>query len=312
MTVPAGVFRKGQAGFVTPGSPEHSAAITPSKVAAILGISRWESPYRLWHRMKGLAEPEPAKDMFQIGHDLEPFAANRWRHKNPGWRISPGEVQFIHPPEKFGFPVICTLDRRASRGSMRRAVEFKCARTLADVEQWGDDLTGDAPEDYTSQVLAQMIFTGWTEHPGHLLAVGPYYNDRVYVVDYDPDVATWILEQCRVFYESLAGDTPPELDDSVATYQCVRELHPDIDGTTVEIDPELAMAVHNANANAKAADTELRGLKTQLLDAMGNAQHAVLGDLKIADRRTHAKGGVALNLARTHPAVQAEQRKATA
>ncbi|MFV8317075.1 YqaJ viral recombinase family protein [Mycobacterium sp. 23] len=299
-----GVYRPGQPGYIEPGTPDWLQAITPSKVAAILGVSRWESPYRLWHRMKGLVDPEPPKDIFDIGHDFEPAAANRWRRHNPGWRLSPGEVQFVDYPA--GYPTVCTLDRRAVRGRGRRVVEFKTARHL---EEWGDDFTGECPEDYAAQCMAQMMFTGWLTNPAHLLVLGPYFNDHIYTIDYDPEVAEWIWSKCGEFHESLAGDEPPDLDDSVATYECVRQLHPDIDGSTAEIDPDLAMAVHNANDDHKASEARLRGLKTRLLDQMGNAQHAVSGQLKVATRSTHARGGVALNLARKHPAIQAQEMR---
>ncbi|ACC42337.1 hypothetical protein MMAR_3929 [Mycobacterium marinum M] len=305
-----GVYRPGQPGFIAPGTPEWLAAITPSKVAAILGVSRFESPYRLWHRMKGLVDPEPPKDIFDVGHDFEPAAANRWKRHNPGWRLSSGEVQFVSSDPATGFPAICTLDRRATRGRAHRVVEFKTARHL---EEWGDDFTGECPEDYAAQCIAQMMFTGWWVNPAHLLVLGPYFNDHIYEIDWDQDVTAWMLEKCRTFYASLSSDTPPELDDSVATYECIRELHPEIDGTTVQVDPDLGMAVHNANEDQKASEAKLRGLKSQLLDQMGNAQYAVIGELKIADRRPHARGGVSLNLSRKHPAVQhAELRSKTA
>lgn len=305
-----GVHQPGYPGYMKPGSPEHSVMISPSKVASILGISRWESAYTLWHRMKALIPPEPPKDAFDVGHDLEPYAANRWRRKNPGWRLSVGEVQWVLDPHQFGFPVIATVDRRATRGRAQRVVELKRALTMSDLEQWGDDLTGDLPEDYAAQVTAQMLFSGLEQRPGHVVAIGPYYQDRVYDVDYDPDVADWIESECREFWNSLRRDEPPALDKSLSTYNTVRALHPDIDGTTVQVDADLAIAVHNAAANAKDADKELRGLKTQLLDAMGNAQHAEFNGLKVADRRPHAKGGVSLNLARTHPAQQTQKGSA--
>lgn len=304
MTLTAGVFRKGQLGYVAPGTNEWLQCITPSKVAAILGVSRWESPYSLWHRMKQLVPPEEPKDIFQIGHDYEPAAANRYRSLNEGWKLSAGEVQFVLPESAFGFPAVCTLDRRGSRGRSRRVVEFKTARHM---EDWGDDFTDQCPEDYAAQVLAQMLFTGWTDHPGHLLVLGPYFNEHIYEIPFDLGVTAWIVQACSEFYASLSQDTPPSLDDSVPTYQCVRELHPDIDWHTVDVDADLGVAVHNANDELKAAETRLRGLKTRLLDQMGNAQYAVMGDLKVATRSPHGRGGVALNLARKHPAIQANE-----
>jgi hypothetical protein len=83
----------------------------------------------------------------------------------------------------------------------------------------------------------------------------------------------------------------------VPTYETVKQLHPEIDGSTANVDLELAASVLAASDSAKAADTELRYRKTLLLDAMGFAASAMCGDVKIADRRPHGKGGVALALA---------------
>ncbi|MBU8834157.1 YqaJ viral recombinase family protein [Mycolicibacterium goodii] len=312
LVVVPGTFRKGQRGFIEPGTPEWLSFITPSKVAAVVGMSRWESAYRLWHRMKRIVAAEDPKDIFDIGHDWEPAAANRWKRKNEGWRLSPGEVQLIIPPNgtnSFGFPVIVTLDRRATKGRARRIVEFKTARRM---EDWGDEFTDDAPADYVAQCIAQMLFTGWTDYAAHLLVIGPYFNDHIYEIPYDHEIAKWIVQSCNDFYKSLHFTKAPALDDHVATYECVRELHPDIDGSTAEVDYDLGIAVHDANGELKAAQDRLRGLKTRLLDAMGNAQYAEARGLKIATRSPHAKGSVALNLARTHPASQTPKTKGDA
>jgi hypothetical protein len=259
----------------------------------------------LWHRLKGLIPPEPPRDEFDTGHDMELAMAAMWKRKNPGWRLSPGEIQTV-VDDRFGYPALATLDRRACRGRARRVVEFKTARRL---EEWGDFGTDQAPADYVAQVLAQMAFTGYTKYPAHMMVLGPFFEANTYVIDYDPAVVDVIHKRCKAFLDSLSSDVPPDLDDSVPTYEAVRQLHPDIDGTTVEVDADLGMAVHNANDEAKATDKLLRGLKTQLLAAMGNAETAVTGDLVVAKRGRHAKGGVALNLAHKHPAVQAAERR---
>lgn len=281
--------------MIEPGSDEWLSYCTPSKVPAILGLSRWESPYRLWHRLKRLIPTEPPSDAFDIGHDLEPYAANRWRRKNPGWLLSPAEVQFIVPLHHYEFPAAVTLDRRAVRGRSRRVVEFKAARTLTDLEQWGDDLSGDIPEDYAAQVTAQMLFTGWTKHAGHLLAIGPYFNERLYEVAYDRSVAAWVIEECTEFWASLAGDVPPPLDDSVATYECLRAQHPDIErGEVANVEPELALRYLVGHEHKQAAERGAQGAKNELLAAMKRAQYAKVGTLTVADRRNNGKGGVSL------------------
>lgn len=303
---------------IEPGSPEWLELITPSKVAAICGVSRWESPFRLWHRMKGNVPPEPPKDAFDVGHDMEPYAANRWRRKNPGWLLSPGEVQFSIDPSHFGFPAAVTLDRRAVRGSSRRVVEAKIARTITDLEQWGDDLTGDCPEDYALQVTAQRVFVtaaqrgrpvAW-ESLSHLIAIGPFYNDRLYEIECDPSVVAWMIGECVAFHRSLELDEAPDLDNKPQTYECLRQLHPDIDaGVDVSLDPELAAAFLAAKAGEKQAKADAQGVINRVAAAMGNAQYAKVGAVTVADRRNNGKGGVSLYKANgaTPDAIRQEQ-----
>lgn len=295
------VVARGQRGYIEPGSSDWAKVITPSKIPAILGLSRFESPYRLWHRVKGIVPPEEPKDAFDIGHDLEPYAANRWLRRNPGWRISAGEVQFHVPAGHYDFPAIGTIDRRASRGRWRRIVEVKAARNMTDLELFGDDLTGDCPEDYAAQVIAQRMFVAASQpsakwlSTSHLLAIGPYFNERIYDIEYDLSVASWIVDECTKFWRSLQRDSPPPLDDSTATYECVKALHPDIaGGEYVNIEPALAEDYLIAQAESKAADKHAQGVKNRLLAAMKTAQYAKVGDVTIADRRNNGKGGVSL------------------
>src|SRR5699024_9712697 len=164
-----------------PGSPEWQRIITPSKIPAILGKSRFESPYRLWHRMRGDLPGDPPNDRFTAGHALEHALAYIWKQENPGWVLSPGEVQVRGDRDRLGFDAVATVDRRASRGTFRRVVEFKTARSL---EDWGDQFTDDVPLDYYLQVQAQQIITGWTEHPAHLLVMGPFFQWHTYVIEH--------------------------------------------------------------------------------------------------------------------------------
>jgi hypothetical protein len=110
-------------------------------------------------------------------------------------------------------------------------------------------------------------------------------------------VAEVIVEQCRTFYDTLQSDQPPPLDDTVPCYEAVKALHPDIDGSTVDVEHFDAVVALAADIAHKDAERALRGAKTRLLDAMGNAATAMCNGIKVADRRPHAKGGVALALA---------------
>lgn len=281
--------------MIEPGSPEWLKAITPSKVPSILGISRWKSQYTLWHEMAGIIEPAPIsearQDDFDYGHACELAAREYWKFKNPGWRISQGEVQCSN--DDLPFANLATIDLRGSRGSLRRVVEVKTARDLG---EFGDDGSGEIPRDYAAQILAQMLITGWHE-TADLVCWAQYGKPRIYHVEWDAYLASVIAERCLQWERSLASGSRPALDNTISTYETVKALHPDIDGSTVELAPELARQVLDWSRELKATEKTVLGLKTQLLDAMGNAQTAVVGDIKVADRRPHGRGGVALALA---------------
>lgn len=280
---------------IKPGSDEWMRLITPSKVAAIMGASRWESMYRLWHRMKGITPPEPDKDDFRVGHAFEPALAELWRTYpvNDRWQLSPGEVQIVVDSDRFGFPAAATLDRRARRGKQRRVVEFKTCRGL---EEWGDEFTDEAPMDYALQVISQMLFTGFTKLPAHLMVLNKFgCGHHLYEIPFDQRIADAIIAECQLFWQSLSSDTPPPLDDSVATYECVREQHPEIDkDVEVEIPVEVAAEYHEALTAEEQAKTRARFAKTQVLDLMQRANYAFAGDERVARRQPAARDAVAL------------------
>lgn len=298
-----GVYRKGESGFIAPGSELHNALLSPSKIAAILSVSRWESAYRLFHRMKGITPQEPDRDDFRAGHALEGALDWFFREENPGWRLSRGEVQYVGDASRFGFPYVATLDRLSSRGRWQHGVEFKSCRGW---DEWGSE-DDECPWDYLVQVIAQMLLSGLTDRPAKLMVLNKIgCVHRTYTIEFNAAVADMIIAECQQFWASLQSDVPPPLDDSVATYECVREQHPDIDpGVEVEIPVELAIEYHEAWGADEAATKRLRFAKTQVLDTIGRANFAVAAGERVARRQSAARGAISLN--RIKPGTKAAQ-----
>ena len=240
--------------------------------------------------MKGLTEPEPPADRFDVGHAAEQMLAELWRIQNEGWQLSPGEVQLRND---FGFPTMATIDRRARRGRARKVVEFKTAR---DLSEWGDFGSDEAPADYVAQVQWEMHVTGYTKQPADLLVMGPFFEHFTYHIPYDPALCMDVEEACREFYDSLRSDTPPDLDDSVPTYDCVRALNPNLEDRVVEFDAAFAGELLSVEREFKALEARYRGLKSRALDAMGTAREAVVGTHKVARRQSNGKGSISLYL----------------
>jgi hypothetical protein len=94
------------------------------------------------------------------------------------------------------------------------------------------------------------------------------------------------------FWQHLQADKKPDWDGSDSTYQTVRELHPDIEDVSVEIDGAHQIAKLNDEFNA--AKENLTKAKSQLLDAMGKAKHAHIlvngKEIRIASRQARGEG----------------------
>jgi len=279
-----------------PGSPEWLKLITASKIPSILGISRFKSQYTLWHEMAGNLEPEQIgkaqQDDFDYGHAAELAAGEYWKLRNPGWRLSPGEVQYTDIALPFGNAA--TIDARASRGTHRRVVEKKTAR---DIYEYGDDGTGIVPIDYEAQIIFQQMVSGWLD-PADLVLWPQYGKPKIYHIEYKAHVAAAILSAVQKWNDSLANGVAPDLDDSISTYETVRRLNPKIDGTTVQLTPSLAAEFLQVDRDFEALEARRVGLKSKVLNEMGLAQHAeVIRHIDGAEvhehiaRRQPARGG---------------------
>ena len=262
-----------------PGSPEWLRLITASKVTAILGLSPWESPRSLWHRMHGDLPPETQNAAMSRGHYLEPAILAWWRDQhgvpavnNRMWQEQPsytlGDWAAATPD------AVAWLDPLDDDSAV--LVEAKSS-----AQEW-DEL----PAYYLTQVIWQMHLSG--VHRCYVPVIGPRLTFTEYVVDYDDHAedAAAIERIAREFYDSLAADEPPPLDDTVATYDAVRKVHPEIErGESVELDPEVAESLVVNQADYKALEPKVRLAKSTVLDLMGRAQYATCNGVRIARRQ---------------------------
>jgi hypothetical protein len=111
-------------------------------------------------------------------------------------------------------------------------------------------------------------------------------------VEYDEFEAKVIEQKATEFWKLVQEGTAPDFDGSESTYTAVRELHPLIDGTEIEIDGlhGLAIAAHKF----EQAEAEFKQLKSNVLAIMGNAQHAYVeldGEkIRVASRQARNGG----------------------
>ncbi|MGW4222934.1 YqaJ viral recombinase family nuclease [Streptomyces bauhiniae] len=273
-------------GWFEPGSDAWHAAraqgIGGSEIAAVLGLSPYESRFSLWHRKQGLIAPVEESEEMYWGKEHEPAICRRFAKEHPEWAIQ-GSATYttadrrwqIANPDRL-------LYRLADDPDSAQPVELLEAKTSRDAEGWGEEGTDQIPVHYRAQCLWYMDVLQVTRCWVAVLIAGSEY--REYVVEYDEAEARFMREAGAEFMASLAAGDRPAIDGHSATYQTVRELPDGLDDVDVEIETALRDRFHAAQDAAWAAEDELTACKGLLLDAIDTGRRATCEQQRIATR----------------------------
>lgn len=277
-------------GWFEPGTPEWHAArsngIGGSEIAAVVGLSPYESRFSLWHRKKGLIGPVEESEEMYWGKEHEPAICRRFAREHPELELSLAPT-YAHPDRPWQ---IANPDRHAGPDLLE-------AKTSRDAEGWGEEGTAQIPVHYRAQCLHYMDVTGARRCWVAVLIAGSEY--REYVVDYDEDEAQLLREAGARFMDDLARDNRPDIDGHSATYQAIREIPDGLDPVDVEITTALRDRFYAAQDAFWTAEDELTACKGELLDAIGTGQRAVCERQRIATRTVRDGATYSLMPART-------------
>lgn len=277
-------------GHFEPGSDAWHAArangIGGSEIAAVLGLSPYESRFSLWHRKKGHVGPVLETEEMYWGKEHEPAICRRFAREHPELDVTPA-------------PTYCHSDRpwQIANPDRHAGADLFEAKTARDAEGWGEQGTAQIPVHYRAQCLHYMDVTGARRCWVGVLIAGSEY--REYVVDYDPADALMQRQAGAEFMRALAAGERPDIDGHSATYQAIREIPEGLDPIDIEITTELRDRFYAAQDAAWAAEDELTACKGELLDAIGTGQRAVCERERIATRTVRNGSTYSLMPART-------------
>lgn len=274
-----------------PNSPEWHAlraeGIGASEIAAVVGLSPFESPFSLWHRKKGnLPGADPANELFYWGHALEPLVAEKFAALHPEFAVERfGTYRSVEREWQ-----IANIDR--SLHSVADGFSVLEIKTTRFGDGYGSTGGDQIPVHVRCQVMQQMdVFSAPYAWVAVLIGGNEY---REYRIDFDEADAAALREAGAAFWTSLETDDEPPIDASFETFQAVRDLHPAIDGSDVEVNPALYGRYAVTKADADAATAAHRQAKSELLAAIGNARRAVIGGIPVLRRQPGRGGSVSL------------------
>jgi putative phage-type endonuclease len=251
------------------------SGIGGSEVAAICGLSKWESAYTLWLRKTGRAQDKDlsANEAVEWGNRLEPVVIDKFEESHPELTVFRDVGTYAHKERDWQR---CNPDGIYQLPSGEYGVlEIKTA-------QFEDDWIGGIPKYYYTQVQWYLQTLGLGEAVVAVLFHGNKY--REYLVQANSLEQDINIERVTYFMKCVRDDIAPELDDLEATYEAVRAQHPNIDPEKSEELGDLGVLYLQQDAVCKREYATLQGLKTRVLDAMGDAKTGLVYDEPVFTR----------------------------
>lgn len=279
------------------------AGIGASEIAAVLGISPYESPFSLYWRKVNGWEIEDTEDM-EAGRRMESAIAD-WAAD----RIDPNGQLVIHPaglyrsaerPWQLATPdrLICDpqLHDDPFPDDPTYRHEHPNSNTLAVLEckhpynwdEFGEDGTDEIPVYFRSQLLQQMDTLDVGE--GYLAAYTSHQL-RIYHLRRDPkDIAVMRAAGARFWQRITDGDIP-DVDEHHATAATLRQLHPSVEDYDVQVSLELAEGYRRARALRSRVNAVVDRYEARIREAIGDGRRAMYGKKLVASRSVYDQSG---------------------
>lgn len=248
---------------------ERRNAIGASDVAAILGVSPWQSAWDVWADKTGRLSEWTGNEATRLGQHFEKAVLDVAEEQLGEIRRN---VRIVHE----SLPVASTLDAQCV-GSLR-PVEAKTTGLAGPVYgDWGDPGTDEVPQNYLVQVHAQLLCTG--ADLAYLFALLPGRG----VVQYEIQRSERLCEQLGNLLDCwwqkhVIKDVEPSRDK--ATLEIVKRLKRE-PKKSIDLGPMEWALVQNLAAKKEAIKdyTEQKeAIESQLLAALGDAEQATFPD----------------------------------
>lgn len=253
-----------------------------SDVAAILGVSPWKSPFRLYQEKTGayVEEITLAKQrIFDRGHRWEPVVVEMLIDE---LQDRGHDVQIIARNARYldrDFPYLaCELDLELRIDGEEHNAEIKTVHPFA-AKDWGEQDTDEIPIYYAAQVMHGLMVK--PRRRSIVAALIGVDDLRVHQIERDEETIAAIRAKEVEFWRRVQerDAPPPETSDDV------KWLYAKDCGIVMEADDDLqAQVTHLAGlkAEAKRIESAAEAAATRIKCAMGHASTLIYQGQKIA------------------------------
>ena len=247
-----GTHPSGSANWLT----QRQESIGGSDIAAILNLSPFKSCLTLWYEKAGaLEQPEPTTRML-LGNYLEEGIVRAFADQNPNLKVHYGDMTFAST-ENNRFHANPDAIIEDSLGNL----------SILEIKHTGSYWT-ELPVHYRYQVLWYQYVTG-LKNPAMVVAVTGG-DLKQFIVEWDDSLMEFVKGAVNAFLGLLSMGEPPDHDGSDSTYQTIRDLSPDIEDVSYEL--ECGNELMAARQIFDAAEENLQKYKAKALDELQGAR----------------------------------------
>lgn len=188
-------------------------SIGGSDAAAIVGLSKWATPYTVWADKLEMTPPAEDNEAMRQGRDLEQYVAERWMEATgKKCRRRTG----IFKNDKYPF-AHANIDRFV----VGENAGLECKTTsILNLKSFKD---GDYPDNYYAQCVHYMAVTGadrW--HLAVLVLNKGFYH---YVIERNEDEIKALMEAEKSFWGYVQSKEAPPVDGLEPTGDCQSSIY---------------------------------------------------------------------------------------
>lgn len=254
-----------------------------SDVAAILGVSKYDGPTKVYYDKLGLL-PDVDNAAMEWGRRLESAVRLKFADEHPEFHVTEGPGLVRHAERPWQLATIDGLAAECPGGDPLALLEVKTGR--ANTDEWGDELTDEVPLPYVCQVTWYLDVYGL--RTGYLAVLLDGRDYREYVIEYDARLAAKLRAHCDQFWRGhvLAG-AAPEPDGLDSTVDALAAQHNPIPKSEGQLDPNVigwAQIYGNAHRDEQAAQARKKEAGNHIRAAYlaaGSPYYGFVGERKI-------------------------------
>jgi len=235
-----------------------------SDAAAIVGLSRYSTPYTIFMDKTGRLPDKPDTEAMRLGRDLEDYVAKRWQEAT-GKKVRRLQAMLYNPMYPFAHADVDRMVIGEDAG-----LECKTTSTL-DVKQFNGV---EFPEKYYAQCVHYLAVTGVKRWYLAVLVFGRGFFE--FTLERDQlEIDALMTAEAEFWTENVAKDNPPPPDGSQATTDALQVIYAesqdeerDLFGRETMLDEYM----------------QLKRQKRAIEDRMGEIENSLKEDLQEAER----------------------------